>query len=133
MLALAHSTGTVSETAMRQRLIIALALLAANVLPAQAMTITARVAGGTIAIHAGPGERYDIIGRVADGTEIPIDQCTQNDADSRFGSWTGGYALRGRDATLWCRIPDTGWVMRSNIVGRGLVNVTPPDFDGPGW
>ena len=115
---------------MRQPFIIAIALLAAAG-PVQAMTITARVSGGNIAIHAGPGERYAIIGRVADGTEIPIDRCTQNDSDSRYGSWVTG--LRGADATLWCQIPDTGWVMRSNIVGRGLVNVTPPDFDGPGW
>ncbi|WP_193335139.1 SH3 domain-containing protein [Devosia beringensis] len=120
---------------MRQRLLIANALLAATLLPAQAMTITARVSGGNIAIHAGPSDRYELVGRVADGTEIPIDQCTQSDSDSRRGSWIGdaGYSLRGSDATLWCHIPDTGWVMRSNIVGRGLVNVTPPDFDGPGW
>ncbi|MGV8856351.1 MAG: hypothetical protein ACOH2L_17120 [Devosia sp.] len=115
---------------MRQPLIIAIALLAA-VGPAQAMTITARVSGGNIAIHSGPGERYPVTGRVADGTEIPIDSCTQNDAQSRRGSWASG--LRGANATQWCHIPDTGWVMRSYLVGRGLVNVTPPDFDGPGW
>ena len=115
---------------MRQCLIVLVALLAASV-PAQAMTITARVSGGTIDIHAGPGNRYPITGSVADGTEIPIDRCTQNDSDSRRGSWASG--LRGANATQWCRIPDTGWVLRSYIVGRGLVNVTPPDFDGPGW
>ncbi|MGV8831917.1 MAG: hypothetical protein ACOH2N_08085 [Devosia sp.] len=115
---------------MRQPLIIAIALLAA-VGSAQAMTITARVSGGNIAIHSGPGDRYPVTGSVADGTEIPIDRCTQNDSDSRRGSWVSG--LRGANATLWCRIPDTGWVLRSYIVGRGLVNVTPPDFDGPGW
>ena len=115
---------------MRQPLVVAIALFAV-IAPAQAMTVTARVSGGNIAIHAGPGDRYATIGHVADGTEIPIDHCTQNDSDSRRGSWITG--LRGANATLWCRIPDTGWVMRSNIVGRGLVNVTPPDFDGPGW
>ncbi|WEJ59598.1 hypothetical protein [Devosia sp. FJ2-5-3] len=104
-------------------------------LPTQALTVTARVSGGNIAIHSGPGDGYAIIGRVADGMEIPIDRCTQNDSDSRFGSFFGdaGHALRGRNATQWCHIPDTGWVLRSYIVGRGLVNVTPPDFNGPGW
>jgi|GEM_PF-1623561 len=89
---------------MRQRLLIATALLAATMLPAQAMTITARVSGGNMAIHAGPSDRYELVGRVADGTEIPIDQCTQSDSDSRRGSWIGdaGYSLRGADATLWC-------------------------------
>ena len=116
---------------MRQPIVLAVLILAMAAVPAQAMTVTARVSGGNIAVHAGPSERYAVIGRVADGTEIPIDQCTQNDSDSRRGSWITG--LRGANATLWCRIPDTGWVMRSYIVGRGLVNVTPPDFDGPGW
>ena len=104
-------------------------------LPTQALTVTARVSGGNIAIHSGPGDRYSIIGRAANGTEIPIDRCTQNDSDSRFGSFFGdaGHALRGRNATQWCHIPDTGWVLRSYIVGRGLVNFTPPDFNGPGW
>lgn len=113
---------------------IILASLAAT-LPAQALTVTARVSGGNIAIHAGPGDRYQVIGRIADGTEIPIDRCTQNDGDSRRGTLFGdaGYTLRGANATQWCRIPDTGWVKRSWIVGRGLVNVTPPDFSGPGW
>ena len=113
-----------------------LALLASLPLaaPAQAMTVTARVSGGNIAIHAGPGERYAIIGRVPDGTEIPIDECTQIDSDSRYGTLgDAGYPLWGNSAAQWCHIPDTGWVERSWIVGRGLVNVTPPDFAGPGW
>lgn len=117
---------------MRQPLILAALLLATT--PALALTVTARVSGGNIAIHAGPHASYAVVGRVADGTEIPIDECTQRDADSRFGSWgDAGHPLRGRNAELWCHIPDTGWVRRSWIVGRGLVNVTPPDFSGPGW
>ena len=44
-----------------------------------------------------------------------------------------GYPLWGNSATQWCRIPGTGWVQRDWIVGRGLVNVTPPDFAGRGW
>ncbi len=111
-----------------------LAGLIAATIPAHAMTVTARVSGGTIAIHAGPGERYEVLGRLADGTEIPIDTCTQVDSDSRFGTLgDAGTPLRGSMASQWCRIPDTGWVKRDWIVGRGLVNVTPPDFAGSGW
>lgn len=119
---------------MRPLILVGLALALATV-PAAALTVTARVSGGDIAIHSGPGERYAIVGRLANGSAIPIDHCTQNDSDSRFGTLFGGggFALRGANATQWCRIPDTGWVKRSWIVGRGLVNVTPPDFAGPGW
>lgn len=115
-------------------LILAATVLATAAAPAMAMTITARVSGGNIAIHSGPGDRYAVVGRVANGTEIPIDYCTQVDGDSRFGSWgDAGHPLWGAGAKQWCRIPDTGWVERSWIVGRGLVNVTPPDFAGAGW
>ena len=118
---------------MRTTLVI-LATLVAGIIPAHAMTITARVSGGNIAIHAGPHASTPVLGRLADGTEIPIDECTQVDSDSRYGTLgDAGYPLWGRSATQWCHIPDNGWVMRDNIVGRGLVNVTPPDFAGPGW
>lgn len=114
--------------------IAAIALLALSG-PALALTVTARVSGGNIAVRAGPGDHYRIVGRVANGTEIPIDQCTQTDSDSRRGSWIGdaGHTLWPANAAQWCRIPDYGWVERSWIVGRGLVNVTPPDFAGAGW
>ena len=117
---------------MRLATALALTLLASA--PAFAQTVTARVSGGNIAIHAGPHDSYPIVGRLADGTEVPIDSCTQVDSDSRYGTLgDAGYPLWGRSAAQWCRIPDTGWVERSWIVGRGLVNVTPPDFDGRGW
>ena len=120
---------------MRQAIILALAASLLSAAPALALTVTARVSGGDIAVREGPGARYAIIGRLADGAEIPIDACTQNDADSPHGSWIGdaGHTLRGAGATQWCRIPGQGWVERSWIVGRGLVNVTPPDFAGAGW
>lgn len=102
-------------------------------LPAQALTVTARVAGANLPVHSGPGDRYAVVGVIADGTEIPIDQCTQNDSDSRHGSWGGGYELRGANAKQWCRIPGYGWVDKTWVFGRGLVNVTPPDFAGAGW
>lgn len=122
---------------MRALAIFTVAALAAITLagPAQAITITARVSGGNIAVHAGPDARFDIVGYVRDGEEIPVDSCTQVDSDSRFGTWFGdaGHTLWPNGATQWCRIPDFGWVDRSYLTGRGLVNVTPPDFNGKGW
>ncbi|SMQ71012.1 hypothetical protein SAMN06295905_1925 [Devosia lucknowensis] len=122
---------------MRALAALSLAALAAVALagPAQAITITARVSGGNIAVHSGPDDRYAVVGYVRDGQEIPVDQCTQVDSDSNRGSWIGdaGHTLWPANATQWCRIPDYGWVNRSYLVGRGLVNVTPPDFLGPGW
>jgi hypothetical protein len=108
--------------ALAQLTLAALAALALAA-PAQALTITARVTGGTIAVHAGPDDRF------------PIDSCTQVDSDSQTGTWfgDGGHPLWPNGSTQWCRIPDFGWVDRSYLTGRGLVNVTPPDFNGPGW
>ncbi len=122
---------------MRALAILALAALATTGLaaPAAALTITARVSGGTIPVMSGPDDRFEVVGYIPDGTEIPIDKCTQTDSDSRYGSWIGdaGHTLWPADAKTFCRIPDYGWVARNQIVGRGLVNVTPPDFAGPGW
>ncbi|NGP18228.1 SH3 domain-containing protein [Devosia aurantiaca] len=102
--------------------------------PVLAAPITARVSGGTVAIYSGPSDRYTVIGYVENGTELPIDRCTQVDRESRFGGIAdSGHVLSGADAGQWCRIPDYGWVSRNDLVGRGLVNVTPPDFSGPGW
>ena len=117
------------------KLTIATAALLALAGPALAMTVTARVSGGTIPVHSGPDDRFAVVGYVEDGTEIPIDQCTQTDSDSDTGSWIGdaGHTLWPDGAKTFCRIPDYGWVARNQIVGRGLVNVTPPDFAGPGW
>lgn len=125
------------EVAMRTRTSLALAVIATATLamPAWALTVTARVSGGSIAIHAGPDDRFQVVGYVREGQEILVDYCTQTDSDSRRGSWFGdaGHTLWPANATQWCRIPDQGWVNRSSLVGRGLVNVTPPDFAGPGW
>lgn len=117
-----------------RRTIFALLATLAVASPAMAITITARVSGSTIPIHSGPSDRYTVLGYLAEGTEIPIDHCTQNDSDSRYGGMgDAGNYLRGSMRSEWCRIPDQGWVNRAYIAGRGLVNVTPPDFNGPGW
>lgn len=122
---------------MRALIPLALAALALGgaIAPAHALTVTARVSGGTIPVHTGPGDRFPVIGHIGEGTEIPIDRCTQTDSDSNRGSWIGdaGHTLWPANAKTFCRIPDYGWVARSQIVGRGLVNVTPPDFAGRGW
>jgi len=125
------------EALMRALTAFTLAALASAALatPAFAVTITARVSGGTIPVYSGPDDRFGVVGYVEEGQEIPIDQCTQTDGDSRRGSWIGdaGHTLWPAGAKTFCRIPDYGWVARNQIVGRGLVNVTPPDFAGPGW
>lgn len=120
---------------MLTRIMLAALALASLAVPAHALTVTARVTGGNIAVHAGPDARFAIVGYVRDGQDVPVDSCTQVDSDSRRGTWFGdaGYPLWPANATRWCRIPDFGWVDRSYLTGRGLVNVTPPDFLGPGW
>jgi hypothetical protein len=122
---------------MRALAPLALAVLAAAALaaPAQALTVTARVSGGPIPVYSGPDDRFAVVGYVRDGEDIPIDSCTQVDSDSRRGTWFGdaGHTLWPANAATFCRIPDYGWVERSYLTGKGLVNVTPPDFLGPGW
>jgi hypothetical protein len=109
-------------------------LFLASSFPAMALTVTARVSGGPIPIYAGPDDRYDVLGYLEDGAEIPVDECTQVDRESRRGGIADtGYLLWGSGATQFCHVPELGWVKRSYIVGRGLVNVTPPDFLGRGW
>jgi len=54
-------------------MIVILATFSATMIPAQAMTVTARVSGGNIAVHAGPHASTPVLAHLADGTEIPID------------------------------------------------------------
>lgn len=120
---------------MRVSLALALSTIAIlTASSAQAMSVTARVIANAAAVHTGPGDNFPILSRLLIDTEIPVDECTQVDSDSRFGSWgDAGYPLWGAHAKRWCHIPDYGWIARDDIAGRGLVNVTPPDFSGPGW
>ncbi|UXN68570.1 SH3 domain-containing protein [Devosia neptuniae] len=91
-----------------------LAALAALLLvtPALAEPL-ARVKGGNIDVRTGPGTRYDIIGKLADGAQVPLDECTRD----------------GR----WCRVSGSGWVRASYLVGwSAKMRVTQPDFIGGG-
>ncbi|UYO00992.1 MAG: SH3 domain-containing protein [Devosia sp.] len=95
---------------------------------------TAR-ASGTVNVHAGPDNRYEVIGQLADGTEVTLEYCTQTDSDSdRGGIGMGGHVLWPAGSTQWCKITDYGWVTYGSIVGEAAkIHVTPPDFAGPGW
>jgi len=96
---------------MRTLLVAALAAL--TTVPALAEP-TARVSGGNVAVRTGPSPFYGIIGRIPDGTEVTLDYCTRDDR--------------------WCFVTNTGWVDASWLVGwSAKIQVTPPDFMGPGW
>jgi len=92
-----------------------LAALALLLLAAPAMAEpTARVSGGNINVRSGPSRDYPVIGKLPNGAQVPLDYCTRNDR--------------------WCLVTDTGWVDASYLVGwSGRMQVTPPNFMGPGW
>ncbi len=91
-----------------------LAVLAALLLAAPAFAEPlARVKGGNIDVRTGPGSNYRVIGKLADGAEVPLDRCTRDDR--------------------WCLVRDTGWVQAGYLVGwSAKMRVTPPDFIGGG-
>jgi hypothetical protein len=113
--------------------VLALALLGAAPLaaiaPAQALTITARVAADRVAIRDLPSDDARIVGRLAKGEEVPVDECRkvqgEEYSDERDAA---GNRLYPREWYDWCRIPDVGWVPQGDLLGKGLVNVTQPDF-----
>lgn len=73
----------------------------------------ARVSGGDIPVRAGPGAQYAVIGRLPNGTRVPLDYCTPRDRS-------------------WCFVTDTGWVDASWIVGSAAkIRATPPRFAAP--
>jgi uncharacterized protein YraI len=57
---------------------------------------TARVTGN-IPVYDGPGSHYRMLGRLADGAVVTLDECTSNQR--------------------WCLVTDIGWVMGSYLVG----------------
>lgn len=80
--------------------------------PALAAEPTARVTGGDINIRSGPGARYDVIGKLPNGSEVELDYCTTNDR--------------------WCLVAGAGWVDASYLVGwSAKIRATPPDFMTP--
>lgn len=112
-----------------RRLMLALIASFAIATPAMAITVTARVSGGPIPVYSDVGDRTGIVAILEDGVEIPIDRCMSTDQGS-YDSYSrpNTFPFNGYQ-TVFCRIPDLGWVKRSFIVGRGLVNVVPPDHN----
>jgi uncharacterized protein YraI len=52
---------------------------------------------GNLAVHAGPGTTYRVIGRLQNGESVVLEECT-----------------RGQN---WCRVAGAGWVRGSYLVG----------------
>jgi uncharacterized protein YraI len=75
---------------------------------------TAR-ASGDIPLRAGPGARYDIVGKLANGTRVQLQRCTYE--------------------SNWCLVlldgEPAGWARGSYLVGSGAkLEVTPHKFLG---
>lgn len=100
---------------MRRMIIAAIALVGAIAAPPAfaASEHIARVKGGDIPVYDGPGRDYHIIGRIPDGTEVPLEFCTP-------------------ELTNWCVVSDTGWVDGTYLVGsRAKMRVTPHMMPDP--
>ena len=91
-----------------------LAALAALLLAAPALAAPPVRVTGTLNVRSGPGHDYGVIGQLPKGSQIELDYCTRNDR--------------------WCLVKDYGWVDASYLVGwSAKMQVTPPNFAGPGW
>lgn len=95
-----------------------LAILSALIVVALTLPIEAGQArsSGNTPFHQGPGERYDVLGRLVDGQYYEVEDCTRQ--------------------SRWCLVSDRGellgWVLGSYLVGSpAKVAVTPPDFAFP--
>lgn len=96
----------------------ALALLAtALALPtvAEAASKGTARASGNVPLREGPGARYDIIGKLANGTKVHLQRCTSE--------------------SNWCLVlidgEPAGWARGSYLVGSGAkLEVTPHKFLG---
>lgn len=97
------------------RTIAALALVA-GVLAGVPSTLAGEArASGNTPFRDGPGERFEVLGRLIDGQRYEVEDCTR---ESR-----------------WCLVSDNGeelgWVRGSYLVGSGAkLEVTPPEFLG---
>lgn len=100
---------------MRTALLPAVLLLALlPALPAEAQRLsppTVRVTGN-LAMHAGPGNQYRMIGRLPDGAIVELAECTSGQR--------------------WCRVAGGGWVLGSYLVGMAAKErVSPPPLLDP--
>ena len=69
----------------------------------------ARVSGGDINVRSGPGTRYQVIDRLPNGSQVPLEYCTRN--------------------SRWCLVKEIGWVDGSYLVGwSAKIQATPPDL-----
>ena len=98
---------------MIRSVLFALLLLGSAAMPALAAPLTARTSG-VEAVHGGPGSRWPILGRLAKGERVSVQQCTRN------ARWCHVAALDGRLA---------GWVPGDYLIGSPAKNaVTPFEF-----
>lgn len=82
--------------------------------PAQAATTLTAKSSSATAIHTGPGDGYRVIGHLAKGERVQLDECT------RYSKWCHVVRLDGG--------PD-GWVDGGYLIGSAAKSaVTPSEF-----
>lgn len=80
-------------------------LLASPLAVAPALAADTARASATLSIYDGPGDRYDVIGKLKKGTVVALNRCTRGD---------------------WCLFEDengdpVGWVRASYLIGAGAI------------
>ena len=96
----------------------ALAILSALLVAALTLPLEAGEArsSGNTPFRAGPGERYEVLGKLRNGEYYEVEDCT------RQARW----CLVSHDGDI------LGWARGSYLVGSGAkVEVTPPEFAFP--
>ena len=109
----------ITMAALAAVLVSALAAMSAG--PAAAQS-TARVSGDVTA-YASPGNISRPVARLANGTNVHLDQCTTPSSEDewgrRYADWAG---------ESWCYVSEAGgWVNANVLVGAAAkINATPP-------
>lgn len=101
------------RTAIAALALLAMALGATTA--AEAASRSTVRASGNVPLRDGPGARYDIIGKLANGTRVHLERCTRE--------------------SNWCLVlidgEPAGWARGSYLVGSGAkLQVTPQRFLG---